>query len=558
MTPFFVGVTGHRVLGANSIAQARGDVQAQIRRLQGLLRATPIVVLSALAEGADRLVAQVALECDCVLWAVLPTSVENYLEDFESEASREEFHRLLAKSARTINASLLCGRGEDARERPQIYVDLAHQVCRMSHLVIALWDGACEEKPGGTSQVVRKFLTGEFPGAGESVIGCPDFGPVIHIKVSREDARVDSTGPIWLTPRPGGPGRLALPEQFTAIKDFESSLTCLAAFNARLGAQGLHPAQAAEQLLPVAYDWRADGLLSQWLGWFSAAEKVNARAAYERLRNLCAVVLLFVVFTLATLAYGGLVTRAWPLLVGIFALGTAAAVYAWHRVHDIDELWVGSRAFAEFLRVGIVLRTAGCEQRVHHVASEEGVFSTDWVGIAVRAIDILASVQPATGGAASEPRSVIDFWCKQQQDYFFDGANKIAHHARLARKYGLLSAACIGFALLVYLLTWLIDVGASGAKREQVAFVTAWSMYIYWGLLSLAAVVASISQIIGHAQHELDYQFALVKFRIATRHLGVASGLVAPQLAAQLGRAALREVVLWLKVHRARPLRLPF
>ena len=63
--PLVIGVTGHRDLRDQDVPRLEQEVAAIISGLRrdylGDDQETPIIVLSALAEGADRLVARVAL-----------------------------------------------------------------------------------------------------------------------------------------------------------------------------------------------------------------------------------------------------------------------------------------------------------------------------------------------------------------------------------------------------------------------------------------------------------------------------------------------------------------
>ena len=141
MIPIFLGVTGHRSISRSSIASARISVRQELDWLHQRYPFTQIIVLSALAEGADRLVAEIALDCNCEVWAVLPTCADEYLNDFSSGHSKNEFTRLLGKCSRIINASVFAGYGEGFNERPKMYEHLADQLCQMSHILMALWDG---------------------------------------------------------------------------------------------------------------------------------------------------------------------------------------------------------------------------------------------------------------------------------------------------------------------------------------------------------------------------------------------------------------------------------
>ena len=59
---------------------------------------TPLVLLSALAEGADRLVARVGLAAGARLIAVLPMPRSLYEIDFKSPVSLEEFAKLVQQA----------------------------------------------------------------------------------------------------------------------------------------------------------------------------------------------------------------------------------------------------------------------------------------------------------------------------------------------------------------------------------------------------------------------------------------------------------------------------
>ena len=70
--PIFVGVTGHRSICSASVSSAQKAASLELRDLQRRAPTTPLILVSALAEGADRLMAKLALECGYALWAVLP------------------------------------------------------------------------------------------------------------------------------------------------------------------------------------------------------------------------------------------------------------------------------------------------------------------------------------------------------------------------------------------------------------------------------------------------------------------------------------------------------
>ena len=68
--------------------------ESETESLRSQYPATPFVILSGLAEGAERLVARIAMEeMDAALVAVLPMPPDDYEGDFESDASKAQKSR---------------------------------------------------------------------------------------------------------------------------------------------------------------------------------------------------------------------------------------------------------------------------------------------------------------------------------------------------------------------------------------------------------------------------------------------------------------------------------
>src|SRR5208282_358321 len=77
--------------------------------------ADTFVVVSSLAEGSDRLVAEAGLAAGFGLEAVLPLTRAEYARDFDRPSSRAAFERLLARSAAVFDLN------GAADERPRAY-----------------------------------------------------------------------------------------------------------------------------------------------------------------------------------------------------------------------------------------------------------------------------------------------------------------------------------------------------------------------------------------------------------------------------------------------------
>ena len=151
IAPIVVGVTGHRDLRRPDVAELEKRVREFFATLRYRHPDAPIVVLSALAEGADRLAARVALALNLRLQAPLPMPRDLYELDFD-ENSKEDFAGLLSRAE---SYSEIPMHKPDAGRIKQ-YDLLGDLLAQSSTILLALWDGAPSDKPGGTAAVVEK------------------------------------------------------------------------------------------------------------------------------------------------------------------------------------------------------------------------------------------------------------------------------------------------------------------------------------------------------------------------------------------------------------------
>src|SRR6185295_221535 len=95
-------------------------------------------LISPLAEGADRLVAEEALKLGIELHCPLPFHREEYAEDFPSESSREIYRNLLSEAKSIFEL-------DGARDASQeAYEMVGRTVLRQCDVLIAIWD---QERP---------------------------------------------------------------------------------------------------------------------------------------------------------------------------------------------------------------------------------------------------------------------------------------------------------------------------------------------------------------------------------------------------------------------------
>ena len=154
--PLIFGVTGHRNLREDDIEKLEESVRSLFVKYQTKYEHTELIVISALAEGSDMLVARVAIELNITLHIVIPYEEEEYLNSFmNKEKNINEFNFLKgeAKSFK-VNSSI------DTCKPDTCYQKLGEYIADVSNILLALWDGEDSTKPGGTAAIVKYQRTG--------------------------------------------------------------------------------------------------------------------------------------------------------------------------------------------------------------------------------------------------------------------------------------------------------------------------------------------------------------------------------------------------------------
>ena len=163
-----VGVTGHRadVLPEGSVPVLRERVRDVLQRIEesgrvlfeserGLFAsfAPKLRFVSPVADGADQIAAEVALELGWELQAILPFERSAYRASLASEAARDRFDDLLARTDCLLELPGDPDHGLDA------YVMTGRATVAHCDILIAIWDGLPPRGRGGTGEVVQLALT---------------------------------------------------------------------------------------------------------------------------------------------------------------------------------------------------------------------------------------------------------------------------------------------------------------------------------------------------------------------------------------------------------------
>lgn len=152
-----IAFTGHRPnrlrIGEAKVAARIGETLASLLAMaRDANPAEPMIAISALAEGADRLFAAAALDRGMELHAYLPFPVDDYLTTFADAATTPVFHTLLARaSAVKILPGSLTGSSAGYEAVGRAMVDA-------SDAVVAVWDGKPSAGRGGTTEIIDYAL----------------------------------------------------------------------------------------------------------------------------------------------------------------------------------------------------------------------------------------------------------------------------------------------------------------------------------------------------------------------------------------------------------------
>ena len=172
-----IGVTGHRVppklpsVSETAVRALLDRIVAVIVKTAGEVQkeyaacipqpAAPdlceFAIISSLAEGSDRLVAEAGLAAGFRLEVVLPVSRAEYARDFPTETSQAAFQNLLDRASAVFE---LDGAPDD---RPRAYEAAGFVMLANIDVLIAIWDGNDAAGIGGTAQIVSRALADGIP-----------------------------------------------------------------------------------------------------------------------------------------------------------------------------------------------------------------------------------------------------------------------------------------------------------------------------------------------------------------------------------------------------------
>ena len=406
--PIVIGVTGHRHLRAADLPMLREHVRELFRRLRRRYPSTPLRILTALAEGADRLVAEVALEEGHELLAPLPLEPADYERDFPD--SVEEFHSILRRVPPEQvfvlpQDELPHPEAPTARERHYRAVGLF--IAQQSHFLLALWDGQQAASNAGTCAVVRMKLEGPngTPEAGLQPLDAEDGGPVYHVHTPRAgDSAACAKPPQWIFPQEGD------------AASFETLCSRMERFNGESVRRSIapHQAAAAEALLPGI---RSRPASEQSLAAAFATADLLARHYQRHTRAVLRLTLLFAALLALTFELYAEVLHWRALPAGyLAAFASLTGMLLWQSRRDVQGRYLDYRALAEGLRVQFYWHLAGLPESASSSYLRKQLDELRWIREALRAA---AALPPPR---REHPELALKHWVGGQAGYYADRA----------------------------------------------------------------------------------------------------------------------------------------
>jgi hypothetical protein len=559
--PLVVAVTGHRDLVPAEIPHIRARVQDFLRELRQRYADRTIGIMSALAEGADQLVAEEALELGIPLTVTLPMPAGLYVQDFATAEVRARFDRLLAAAVDVFELPLTPGNTPESiagpgPNRARQYAQVGVFMCAHCHVLLALWDGKDSDQLGGTSQVVRFHHDDVMPGftprgaGGRLILADDESDLVYHIVCSRnrpDGAPAAGLVPLevcWFTSDEAQPRVAEMPERhrrvFDRSNEFSHDIRLHAAEIEAAKYPLMTPEQAA-QMPPGLRDIDALYCAADWLA-------IHFQKRVQR--TLVSTYVCVFLTGFAYLSYTDFKSdRKFILLVlAAMALGSLINYFARHGAWQ--RKYLDNRTLAEGLRVQFYWAAAGVTSgNVSKFAHDNFLQMQDpelgWIRNVMRVAGTECDVAP------NRSREGLEFAIREwigdpksgQLGYFERRVSTRSRHQLATLRIGRIGLWVTAAALALLLF---IGAGVPNVVRQPL-------VYLVGSVLLLVGVRQAYSKSTAESEIIKQYEFMHRIFHNARRRIDAAATDEEKRRVLKiLGDAALEEHSQWILLYRER------
>lgn len=540
--PVVVGVSGHRDLIAADTGALRSRVREELKQIASLAKHSPRLLLTALAVGADQLVAQEALDLGWSLVAVLPMPLADFEQDFESPDELKTFRQLLERCCARYEIPWAdCLDADISDRRDQQYRNQGIVVARQSQVVLALWDGI-PRGPGacGTALVVDLCRHG-IPADDGEILSQPETSGLIHIPARRQR----NPGQV-LHSLPGTPADGKHTAVFSAIDALNGAARKLNNNQqARIG-------QSLDGLIPAAKQ-RSLGQGARYIAQRYAECDVLATAYQQRRKQViqaASATTIFAGFALAT--YYVNLAQPWFIAYAL-AIGLAYLLYFLLfrlPVFKIEDHYLEYRALAEAVRVQFFWRLSGLTAPVSEHYLQLVKSNVGWIREAItnlNFVSLLLEPQPVI-----RPQWVRKHWIESQEAYFMGGESapergKAALRSRIQHRIDRAAtlAVIIGAGLVALEAGANFTTALAGFMNMAISFSASF--------LLVAAILKGYAVTLGFEEEAATFEQAGGIFRNARAFLDNTPPEDMHRFTAcvfALGKYALAENAQWLLMHR--------
>lgn len=557
--PLVLGVTGHRDLRPQDVDALGARVGEVLADFRTRFPHSPLLLLSSLAEGADRLVARKVLETGGRLVVPLPMPPTDYSEDFHDPESKADFSNLLsaAESVFVVESIPGVSGGRTPLNREQRYALAGAYIARNCQVLIALWDGVDLERTGGTSEVVKFRLEGESTHyrVDRSLLDPPEAGPVYRLNTPR----------LGMTPPEGEPLALVKDYPRTADGQHETPASIYAEIFRLIDQFNADAIHHAETLGPERE--RSRGCLFSTEEFASLGPGLQAKVdrfaeadtlanLFRRRSKITLVLLLalifgtavsFQVYVLFRKEDMGL-THYWSARVYVTFLAAAVAWYFLAKRLDYRNKYLDYRALAEASRVQIFWQIAGLKDAVadQYLRKQRGVL--EWIRDVLRTNQMLDDgPRPSAPTGPGQPTHALvrDRWVKDQESFF---RSRVQTDAAWTRRIGRVS----NFFLFLGIVFSIARIYFFPNTRVIVELVV---------IMSVPAIINGYARTMAISEQLNQYRRMEVLFTNARAALDrlerAGDDAKLDQMIGELGREALTENGDWVILHRERPLPTP-
>ncbi|MDA1370358.1 MAG: hypothetical protein O2971_06305 [Proteobacteria bacterium] len=561
--PLVVAVTGHRDLVPAEIPQIRARVASLLQELKELYPDNRLTVMSPLAEGADMLVAEVALELCVELIVPLPKPRNEYIDDFRSESAKDQFEFLCSQANQVFE--LACsippvpeGFEENNWKGSYPYAHLGTFLCAHCHILLAIWDGKDSNKLGGTAQVVKfhhdDVMLGLTPktAASQQMLVDDESDLVFHIPCSRNRVKYEENSianvedSCWFTKDEESPRSKELPAQHKLIFQRSTEFSADAikfATKIEAGKWSLLDESKAAELPEFLADIDRLYCVADWLA---------IHYQKKTLRTLLVTHVMAFLMGLMFILYSdlGSVQLLLFAFLGFFAIAAATQYFAKHGAWQ--RKYLDYRTLAEGLRVQFYWAAAGVTNASkwkfahdNYLQSQNPEFG--WIRNVMRVAGILADAKPNSD--TNGVKFTLEEWVggpdSGQLGYFKSKAYERIQRQKFTENLGKLSLVVSVTAVFVFLI-----VGSNMTDlAEAIVTVIMGSFLLLYGVREGYAYATATKELVK------QYEFMLRIFDNAHRRLSEAQNLGEKrQILAALGQSALDEHSDWILMHRERSL----